>query len=119
MKKILIADDEKGVRFVVRHTLEEEGYEVIEADNGYEALNLIREELPDLVVLDIMMPEMDGFEVTRIIRQEKDIKEIPVFISTGNEDVKNKFKNLNIQYFIAKPYDAEILKEKINKFFER
>ncbi len=118
MKKVLIADDEKGVRFVIKCTLEKEGYEVIEADDGYEAINLIREEIPDLVILDIQMPLKDGFEVTKIMRGEKETENIPIFISTSADDVKSQFEGLNIQYFIPKPYNVDILIQKVKKFFE-
>lgn len=118
MKKILIADDERGVRFVIKITLEKEGYEVIEADNGYEAINLIREEMPDLAILDIGMPKLNGLEVTKMMRDEKITKDIPVFISTGFDDMKVKFNGLNIEYFIPKPYDVDILIQKIKIFFE-
>lgn len=118
MKKILIADDEEAVRFVIKCALEDEGYEVITAGDGYEAINLTREEIPDLVILDINMPEISGLEVTRMIRKEKITKNIPVFISTGIEDIKSEFSGLDIQYFIPKPYDAGILMEKIKKIFE-
>jgi len=65
---LLIVDDEPRIRDLVRMNLELEHYRVIEASNGLEALNELREKLPDLVVLDVMMPEMDGFECTAIIR---------------------------------------------------
>ncbi len=117
MKKVLIADDEKGVRYVIKCTLEKEGHEVLEADNGYEAINIIREELPDLVILDLQMPELNGQEVAKKIREDKKTSDIPIFISTGQEDSKSKFNGLNIQYFIPKPYDVDILLEKIKKFF--
>lgn len=118
MKKILIADDEKGVRYVIRCAMQNEGYEVIEADNGYEAINLIREELPDLVILDIQMPEMSGLEVTRIMREEVSMKNIPVFISTGEEGIRQEFDGLNIEAFIPKPYEVDILIDKLIRFFE-
>lgn len=115
MKKILVADDEEAVRFVIKCALEDEGYEVITTEDGYDAINLIREEMPDLVILDMNMPQISGLEVTKMIRKEKITENIPIFISTGVEDIKSEFNGLDIQYFIPKPYDVSILMEKIKK----
>jgi len=117
MKKILIADDSQLVRTILKDTLKN-NYEVIEADNGYSAYNLTVEELPDLVILDLVMPELDGIEVTRKIRTDDRTKHIPIIISTGSEGVHSEFnKNFEttVQGFIEKPYKAELIIQKIKK----
>ncbi len=72
MKKILVVDDEAGVRKLVSSYLKQEGFEVTEAADGAAALSLARRQRPDLVVLDLMLPEIDGLEVCRILRNESD-----------------------------------------------
>lgn len=76
--KVLIVDDDPGVRYLVRKTLEERGIEVIEAENGEEALGNIKETRPDLVLLDVMMPGMSGWEVLRHIKSDENLSSIPV-----------------------------------------
>jgi CheY-like chemotaxis protein len=78
-KLILIVDDEPRMRQFIRMNLELEGYRVSEADRGMVALDKVRQELPDLVVLDVMMPEMDGFETLRLIRE---VSSVPVIMLT-------------------------------------
>ena len=80
---ILIVDDEPRIRDFVRMNLELEHYQVIEASNGQEALDALREHLPDLVVLDVKMPEMDGFETLRAIRE---VSTVPVIMLTVRQD---------------------------------
>ena len=84
---ILIVDDEPRIRDVVRMNLELEHYRVIEASNGLEALEQLRENLPDLIVLDVMMPEMDGFETLRAIRE---VSTVPVIMLTVRQSEQDK-----------------------------
>jgi two-component system KDP operon response regulator KdpE len=79
-KLILVVDDEPRMRRFIRMNLDLEGYRVIEADNGFEAVNRVRDDLPDLVLLDVMMPEIDGFEALRLIRQTSNV---PVIMLTS------------------------------------
>ena len=80
---ILIVDDEPRIRDFVRMNLELEHYRVLDANNGQEALDQLRENLPDLVVLDVMMPEMDGFETLRAIRE---VSTVPVIMLTVRQN---------------------------------
>ena len=82
--KILIADDEPEIRDLLRLYLENEKYEVVEAANGVEALRLIDVEKPDLIMLDIMMPQMDGYQVLKHIREDNNVPVI--IISAKDED---------------------------------
>ena len=104
------------VRAVLKDAIKKNGYEVIEAENGKIAYNLAIEELPDLVILDLVMPECDGFETTRKIRTDTRIKHIPILISTGSEGVHcefNKDTETFIHGFLEKPYKTEVIIEKI------
>lgn len=118
MKKILIADDSVLVRTVLKDALQKSNYEVVETDNGHTAVNLAIEELPDLIVLDLVMPKMTGIEAVRNIRSDDRLKHIPVLISTGSDGVHHNFNKgfeNSIQGFLEKPYKVDVIIEKIKK----
>jgi len=108
--RLLIVDDVPDNLFLVRTILEEEGYEIIAASNGYEALKIIESDPIDLVLLDVMMPLMDGYEVTRRIRAIKDLPFIPILLITAY-DCANAVKGLDLgaDEFIRKPIEADEL----------
>ena len=108
--RLLIVDDVPDNLFLVRTILEEEGYEIIAASNGYEALKIIESDPIDLVLLDVMMPLMDGYEVTRRIRAIKDLPFIPILLITAY-DRANAVKGLDLgaDEFIRKPIEADEL----------
>ncbi|HEV8267410.1 MAG TPA: response regulator [Thermoanaerobaculia bacterium] len=81
--RALIVDDDEAVRSMLRHMLDREGWEVVEAENGRLAISRIRESVPDVVLLDLMMPEMDGFEVVEVLQKEKKWREIPIVVLTA------------------------------------
>lgn len=83
LKTILVVDDEPSTRMFVRATLETESYDVLEANNGLEGLTLARMERPDLVLLDVSMPAMDGLQVCEILRQDQGLAQVPILILTG------------------------------------
>ena len=110
MKRILVVDDEEMVRFMLCECLRDEGYEVLEAENGYDGLNLARMEQPDLIIMDISMPQMNGIEATRNLRDDPEISHIPIFVSTGEEGAKKNFtkeQGTEVQGFVEKPYQIE------------
>ncbi len=108
--RLLIVDDVPDNLFLVRTILEEEGYEIITLSNGQDALKIIETEPPDLVLLDVMMPVMDGYEVTRRIRAMKDLPFIPILLITAY-DRANAVKGLDLgaDEFIRKPIEADEL----------
>lgn len=108
--RLLIVDDVPDNLFLVRTILEEEGYEIITASNGHEAIKIIESEPIDLVLLDVMMPLMDGYEVTRRIRAMKDLPFIPILLITAY-DRANAVKGLDLgaDEFIRKPIEADEL----------
>lgn len=115
---ILVVDDEARIRDVVRMNLELEHYRVIEAENGVEALEQLREHLPDLVVLDIMMPEMDGFEALREIRE---VSTVPVIMLTVRQNEQDKIRGLDLgaDDYIAKPFSPRELLSRIRALLRR
>ena len=102
---ILIAEDEADIRNILRLYLESENYEVLEAADGEAAVAAVRQHIPDLVILDVMMPKLDGFSVVRAIRQ---LSEIPVLILSARNQDNDKILGLNLgaDDYISKPFNA-------------
>ncbi len=120
-RRILVVDDNNDALFTVGEIVQSLGYNVLFAKNGYECLDVLENQLPDLILLDIMMPKMDGFETIKKIRQELNLTELPVFALTAyamlsDKEIlhKNGFNDL-----ITKPVDTEILKYKLKNFFHK
>jgi DNA-binding response OmpR family regulator len=115
---VLVVDDEPRLADVVRMNLEVEGYRVLTAANGMEALARLTQDLPDLVVLDVMMPEMDGFETLRRIRQ---VSSVPVIMLTVRAEEADRIKGLEIgaDDYLAKPYSPRELQTRIKAVLRR
>ena len=110
-KKILAVDDEKSIVMVIRVNLEFEGYQVTEAYDGVQALESIAEDKPDLIVLDIMMPEMDGWEVLAHIRENPETEDLPVIMLTAltqDRDIEEATM-LGADVYLTKPFEPEEL----------
>jgi two-component system alkaline phosphatase synthesis response regulator PhoP len=115
--KILIVDDEAYIRLLIEQALEEledEGVELLTADNGEEALETIKEEKPDLVFLDVMMPKMNGFDVCHAVKHELGLKNVYIVILTakGQEVDKQKGQTVGVDTYMTKPFDPDELFEK-------
>jgi CheY-like chemotaxis protein len=119
-KKIITIDDEMPIRSLIRHALLLEGYEVLEAKDGSEGLEKIRRELPDLVVLDFVMPVMNGAETLQAIRSDPQIAHIPVLLLTGVKDAAKLEPLLRDSRndFLAKPFLVDMLKEHVRKLLQ-
>jgi len=117
-KRILVVDDEKGLVKIIRLNLEQDGYEVVEAYNGSQAMEKLRTTLPDLVLLDVMMPDTDGFTVLKMIRQ---IGATPVIMLTakGEEDDKIKGLELGADDYVTKPFSPRELTSRIKAVLRR
>jgi two-component system KDP operon response regulator KdpE len=117
-KLILIVDDETRMRRFIKMNLDLEGYRVIEASNGLEALDRVREDLPDLALLDVMMPELDGFEALRIIRETS---AVPVIMLTVRDDEDDKVRGLELgaDDYVTKPFSARELNSRIKAVLRR
>ncbi len=115
---ILIVDDEARIRDFIRMNLELEHYRVIEAGDGVQALNQLRENLPDLIVLDVMMPEMDGFETLRAIRE---VSTAPVIMLTVRQSEQDKIHGLDLgaDDYLAKPFSPRELLSRIRALLRR
>jgi two-component system KDP operon response regulator KdpE len=115
---ILVVDDEPRMIRFIRMNLELEGYQVIEAKNGVQALEQVRQHLPDLVVMDVMMPEMDGFETLRMLRE---ISTVPVILLTVKADEEDKIHGLELgaDDYITKPFSPRELNSRVNAVMRR
>lgn len=116
IRTILVVDDEQSIRFLYREELEEDGYRVITAADGEEALRKVRKEKPDLITLDIRMPGMDGIEVLHRIREMD--KEIPVIMSTAYGEYRNDFNVWASDAYVIKTANLGELKETIKRLLE-
>ena len=116
--RILIADDEPEIRDLLRLYLENEHYEVIEAQDGQQALELLRSETPDMCVLDIMMPKMDGYHVLQELRKESNI---PVLILSAKDADSEKILGLNLgaDDYLAKPFNPLEAVARVNSNIRR
>jgi len=121
-RKIMVVDDEYEVADIVKKMLESEGYEVITASGGDECIEKLEKEHPDLILLDIMMPGMDGWTTLRKIKSNEKWKDIPVSMLTAlpltPDDTKDKPVN-NIENYIVKPFSKKILVQKVNDILDR
>ena len=117
MKKILIADDRPKIVELVRVILEGENYQIIDASDGEQTLKKVRLEKPDLVLLDVVMPKMDGFEVCRKLKKDPQTKRIPVIMLTakGQKVDKEKGRKVGAVDYITKPFNPSTLLAKIKE----
>jgi two-component system alkaline phosphatase synthesis response regulator PhoP len=119
--KILIVDDEIDTLLPLKRSLEVEDYMVMGANNGHEALMKARTDIPDLILLDLMMPEMDGYEVCAQLKKDELTKNIPVIILTAKDAVRDKVKGLDIgaDDYVTKPFNLNELKARIKSVLRR
>ena len=113
-KKVLIVDDEYLIVDMLTIRLKASGYDVISASNGKEGLEKLSKESPDLVILDVLMPVMDGFEFFKRVRHDHRYDDIPIITLTIRGSMRDTFETLATDAFISKPFDSEQLIEKVN-----
>ena len=116
--RILVVDDEKGLVKLIRLNLEHDGFEVFEANNGTQAMDRLRAVLPDLVLLDVMMPDMDGFQVLRMIRE---VGTTPVIMLTAKGEENDKVRGLELgaDDYVNKPFSPRELTSRIRAVLRR
>ena len=116
--RILVVDDEARIRRLERMNLELEGFEVIEAADGFQALDRVREDLPNLVVMDVAMPQMDGFETLHLLRE---ISSVPVIMVTVKAEVSDRIHGLDLgaDDYLTKPFNPQELVSRIRAVLRR
>lgn len=117
-KKILVVDDEERMARFIRLNLEHDGFLVIEAYRGMDAIRLLREQLPDMILLDVMMPDIDGFEVLKMVRE---VSAVPVIMLTakGEEDDRIKGLEMGADDYITKPFSPRELTSRVKAVLRR
>lgn len=117
-RRILVVDDEERMVRFIRLNLEHDGFQVMEAFNGTQAINKIRSNLPDLVLLDVMMPDMDGFEVLRIVRETS---RVPVIMLTAKGEEEDRVRGLEMgaDDYITKPFSPRELVSRVRAVLRR
>jgi len=120
-QKILIVDDEMATLLPLKRSLESEGYIVIEACDGYEAIKKSKSEMPELIILDLMMPGMDGIEVCSQLKKDSLTEKIPVIMLTARDEVSDKVKGLEMgaDDYVTKPFHLNELIARIRNILKR
>jgi two-component system KDP operon response regulator KdpE len=116
--RILVVDDEPRMIRFIQMNLDLEGYQVSQASNGFEALSKLRDDLPDLVILDVMMPDMDGFETLRLLRE---VSAVPVIMLTVKADEADKVRGLELgaDDYVTKPFSPKELSSRVKAVLRR
>ncbi len=119
-KKILLIDDEPELVELLKERLESSGYEFVSASNGEEGLIKVGEEAPDFILLDLIMPKMNGYDVCKRLKENPGTKDIPILIITasGTKDLEQKCLALGANAVIMKPYDSADLLVKIKELLK-
>jgi DNA-binding response OmpR family regulator len=119
--RVLLVEDERDVSELIRYTLEKDGYEVVAAPTGAEALRTVRDMRPDIVLLDIMVPKLNGWEICRRIKQDPDTRDIPVIMVTGRVEEGDKVLGfeLGADDYVTKPFSPRELLARIRAVIRR
>ena len=120
-KTVLIVDDEPVIRRLLGRLLAADGYRVVVAGNGKEALEVMQEDLPDLVIMDLMMPVMGGLEACREIRRSGLTRTLPVMMLTGLGDASDEIRGLDYgaDDYVAKPFDGDEVRARVGGLLRR
>ena len=121
MTKILVIDDDIAINELIKVNLELQGYEVIQSFNGTDGFALVKQEYPELVILDVMMPEVDGFTVAQRIRQCEETAEIPILMLTALSQLNDKVNDFNIGVddYLTKPFEIDELIVRVRALLKR
>ena len=121
MNKILVIDDDSAINELIKVNLELCGYKVVQACDGIKGFALCKQELPALVILDVMMPEVDGFTVAQRIRKNDDTKNIPILMLTALSQINDKVNgfNIGVDDYLVKPFEMEELQVRVRALLKR
>jgi len=119
-KKILVVDDEPDISKLIKARMESAGYSVFTAFDGAEALKAVKENMPDLILLDVMLPKMDGYQVCRLLKFDEKSKHIPIIMLTARagESDKEKSVEAGADAYLTKPFQTEELLSKISSLLK-
>jgi two-component system phosphate regulon response regulator PhoB len=120
-KTVLAVEDDQAIRELLEHNLSREGYTVESAEDGRQGLQLARTKLPDLIILDLMLPEMNGVEVCRELRADRATREIPVLMLTARSEESDQLIGFSVgaDDFVTKPFSVKVLLERVRVLLSR
>lgn len=121
MTKILVVDDDRAINELIKVNLELHAYEVVQGFDGTEGFALAKQEFPDLIILDVMMPEVDGYTVAQRIRQCEEISDTPIIMLTALSELNNKIEgfDIGIDDYLTKPFEIEELIVRVRALLKR
>ena len=117
-KTILIVDDDPDILITTSSILKKRGFIPLEAQTAENALSVLENARPDLIITDVLLPEMNGYEFIKTVKASPFLAEIPILILTGRGQMKESFDHLGVNGFITKPFSIEELLERINEIFD-
>ena len=119
-KKILIVDDEIDIVETLKFILEDAGYQCYCAFDGEEGLNLAREIMPDLMILDVMMPKINGYKISRLLKYDNKYKNIPIMMITARSQDEDKMigEETGVNEYITKPFELDYVVSKVNEYLK-
>ena len=120
-KTVLVADDESDIVETLQFMLESDGFEVLTAYDGEEALNIARRAIPDVILLDVMMPKINGYKVSRLLKFDKKFQDIPILMITARTQEEDKLigEETGADEYITKPFEISNVIDLINKHLQR
>lgn len=114
MTKILVVEDELMIADLIKMVLTPRGYEIFHTSDGSKALEMVREHQPQLILLDVMLPGLDGYSIQNTLSSDEELKKIPIIMMTSKTQMEDVFKTAsNVVGFIAKPFTVKDLTEKV------
>jgi CheY-like chemotaxis protein len=116
-RRVLVVDDEEAIRDILSFALEQEGYQVVTAANGVEALEALGHGLPGLILLDMKMPVMDGWDFMREFRARHG-HEVPVVVLTAAPDARKRAEEIDAAGWLGKPFDVDVLVQMVDQHFQ-
>lgn len=121
MSKILVVDDDRAINELIKVNLKLAGYDVIQAFDGTQGFALAKQELPNMLILDVMMPNVDGYTVAQRVRQNETTKNVPILMLTALSDIEDKGRgfSIGIDDYLVKPFDMEELKMRVKAILKR
>ena len=120
MKKILIVDDEQDIVESLKFVLETSDYQCFCAYNGEDGLRLAKEIIPDLIILDVMMPKINGYKISRLLKFDNKYKNIPILMITARSQEEDKLigEETGVNEYITKPFELDYVVEKVNQYLK-
>jgi len=117
-KKILVVDDEHDIVETLKFVIEAKGFECLCAYDGEQGLMLAKQEMPDLIILDVMMPKINGFKISRLLKYDNKYKDIPILMVTARSQDEDKLigEETGADEYITKPFEIDDVMQKIDKY---